>query len=214
MGVPARTEQDRLNEMIADDITAYGFIGKAGEKVLFSSTFFILQYDYIWKGTIIMTLKHTTKLENYNNLRFEVVNQKNISQIERLEVFPEQKRWIETVSECMKEAEELNLWRPVGIYDDDLLIGFAMYGYFTESFPGQLWLDRLLIDKKYQGKGYGKQAVLALLERMHAEYSSDKVYLSVYESNLNAIRLYQEIGFSFNGKFDTKGELIMEYNLK
>lgn len=165
----------------------------------------------ILKGAEIMTVKHTTKLNNYKKLRFEPVNQKNRAEIERLEVFPEQNGFIETVSECLKESDELNLWRPVGLYDDDLLIGFAMYGYFPEPSPGQLWLDRFLIDKKHQGKGYGKQAVLALLERLHAEYSSDKVYLSVYEGNLNAIRLYREIGFSFNGEYDTKGELIMEY---
>ena len=89
-----------------------------------------------------------------------------------------------------------------------------MYGYFPEPAPGKLWLDRLLIDKKYQGKGYGKQAVLVLLERLQAEYVSDKVYLSVYENNLHAIRLYQQIGFCFNGEYDTKGEYIMEYYFK
>ena len=52
----------------------------------------------------------------------------------------------------MQEADELELWKPVGIYDKDILIGFAMYGCFPEPVPGQLWLDRLLIDKKYQGK--------------------------------------------------------------
>ena len=72
----------------------------------------------------------------------------------------------------MREADELELWRPVGIYDSDTLIGFAMYGYFPEPAPGQLWLDRLLIDKRYQGKGYGKQAVLSLLDRLHTEYQS------------------------------------------
>ena len=65
-----------------------------------------------------------------------------------------------------------------------------------EPTPGQLWLDRLLIDKKYQGKGYGKQAVFSLLDRLHAEYQSDTVYLSVYENNPHAIRLYQQIGLS------------------
>ena len=87
-----------------------------------------------------------------------------------------------------------------------------MYGYFPEPAPGQLWLDRLLIDKRYQGKGYGKQAVLSLLDRLHTEYQSGTVYLSVYENNPHAIKLYQQIGFRFNGKYDSKGEHIMEYH--
>ena len=60
--------------------------------------------------------------------------------------------------------------------------------------------------------GYGKQAVLSLLDRLHTEYQSGTVYLSVYENNPHAIKLYQQIGFRFNGKYDSKGEHIMEYH--
>ena len=123
-------------------------------------------------------------------LHFEVVNNRNRKEAEDLSVFSEQSGFIESVSECLKEADELKLWRPVGIYDGSTLIGFAMYGYFPEPAPGQLWLDRLLIDKKYQGKGYGKQAVLALLDKLRTEYQRDTVYLSVYENNPHAIQLY------------------------
>ena len=148
-------------------------------------------------------------LNSNRPLHFEVINSKNRKEAEELSVFSEQSGFIESVSECLREADELELWRPVGIYDSDILIGFAMYGYFPEPAPGQLWLDRLLIDKKYQGKGYGKQAVLALLDKLHAEYQSDAVYLSVYENNPHAIQLYQQIGFHFNGEYDTNGEKVM-----
>lgn len=151
-------------------------------------------------------------MDNYKQLHFVPVNHKNRRAVESLTVFSEQAGFIESVSECLQEADELKLWRPVGIYDGDTLIGFAMYGYFPEPVPGRLWLDRLLIDKKYQGKGYGKQAVLALLDRLHTEYSSNAVYLSVYEDNPHAIRLYQQIGFRFNGEYDTKGESVMVYS--
>ena len=146
------------------------------------------------------------------SLHFESVNHKNRKEIEHLEIFPEQAGWIETTSDCMREADQSSLWRPVGIYDDDMLIGFAMYGFFPEPLPGQVWMDRLLIDKRFQGKGYGRQAALALLDRLRTEYTSDTVYLSVYGYNANAIRLYQQIGFSFNGERDTKGEYVMEYH--
>ena len=87
-----------------------------------------------------------------------------------------------------------------------------MYGCFAQPEPeGQLWLDRLLIDKKYQGKGYGKRVVLALLDRLRTEYSCDTIYLSVYETNSHAIHLYQQIGFHFNGEYDTNGEHVMVY---
>lgn len=68
--------------------------------------------------------------------------------------------------------------------------------------------------KTYQGAGYGKAAVHALLERLHHEYDCNKVYLSVYEDNLTAIALYKQIGFYFNGAYDTKGEKIMVYDFE
>lgn len=155
-------------------------------------------------------------LNRNRQLHLKDVNQKNRKEAESLSVFSEQTGFIESISECLQEADKLELWRPTGIYDGDILVGFAMYGYFPKPAPGQLWLDRILIDKKYQGRGYGKQAVLTLLDRLYSEYgkNTETVYLSVYEDNRHAIQLYQEMGFRFNGKHDTKGELIMEYHFQ
>ena len=86
--------------------------------------------------------------------------------VERLETAPGQEGFVESVAECLAEADRRRCWRPVGVYDGDALIGFAMYGFFWEYLPfGRLWLDRLLIDRRFQGRGYGRAALAALLER-------------------------------------------------
>ena len=36
----------------------------------------------------------------------------------------------------------------------------------------------------------------------------------IAQDSLRAIQLYQRIGFCFNGRYDTKGERIMEYHVK
>ena len=144
-------------------------------------------------------------------LKFEPVCRKDRKDIEALQMFPSQSGCIESVVECLEEADWIREWRPVGIYDEEVLVGFAMYGFF-KSPTKRVWLDRLIIDKKYQGKGYGTASVLALLEKLRREYNeSDAIYLSVYEDNTEAIDLYQRIGFSFNGECDAKGEKIMVY---
>lgn len=148
-------------------------------------------------------------------LHFEPVTSENRRQIEALRIFPEQAGYIESVEECLQEADAYTEWRGVGIYDGFTLVGFAMYGHFKQlSSEGQLWLDRLLIDKRYQGKRYGETAVRMLLDLLQKEYRQEKVYLSVYDSNQAAIRLYEKIGFHFNGEFDTKGEKIMIYQYR
>ncbi|WP_243142877.1 GNAT family N-acetyltransferase [Lactonifactor sp. BIOML-A7] len=156
-----------------------------------------------------------TKRENRcmtMNLHFVPVNPAIRRDVESLRTLPEQTGFIESVSDCMKEADESPKWRPVGIYDGNMLVGFAMYGCFQISKrEGEVWLDRILIDGKHQGRGYGREAVSALLKRLHQEYGKKQVYLSVYESNTAAIHLYKQLGFQFNGKCDTKGEKIMVY---
>ena len=92
--------------------------------------------------------------------------------------------------------------------------GLPCIGCFAQPEPeGQLWLDRLLIDRAYQGRGYGAGAVAALLERLPKEYGKDRVFLSVYDDNQGAIRLYEKLGFAFNGELDTKGERVMVYTV-
>ena len=72
-------------------------------------------------------------LKNNNQLHFEPVNSENRREAENLSVFSEQSGFIESVGECLQEADNLKLWRPVCIYDGDTLVGFAMYGYFPSS---------------------------------------------------------------------------------
>ena len=142
-------------------------------------------------------------------LHFETVTAKNRGAVERLALLPEQAGFIESPTECLREADASDFWRPVGIYDGTELVGFAMYGYLPFLGEGQLWFDRLLIDKAFQGRGYAKAAIAALLERLRQEYPCRRVYVSVYGDNAAAIHLYQQAGFSFNGDYDTKGERVM-----
>ena len=71
-------------------------------------------------------------MKSTSQLHFEEVTPSNRTEIEKLEIFSEQSGFIESVSACLQEADALDLWRPVGIYDGSTLIGFAMYGFFPE----------------------------------------------------------------------------------
>lgn len=102
------------------------------------------------------------------------------------------------------------LWRPIAIEIDGQLVGFAMYGLWeNEGAEGRVWLDRFFIDEHFQGKGYATLVLPLLFQRIFTEYARKELYLSVYESNAAAIRLYQKLGFSFNGETDINGEKVM-----
>lgn len=148
--------------------------------------------------------------ENPAGLRFEPVTRENQQAVLALRAAPEQAGFVEPVAECLQEAGRVRAWRPVAIYQGQTLVGFAMYGCFWRHLPfQQVWLDRLLIDRQYQGQGYGKAAVRGLVRRLEWEYTTEKVYLSVVERNQAALGLYQRLGFRPTGKRDKKGERIL-----
>ena len=143
------------------------------------------------------------------NLKIVPVDDTNRKQVENLTVLVEQKHFIETVKECMMEADEISDWEPVCIYDGDILIGFAMYGYMRHETLKRVWFDRLLIDYHYQKRGYGRKSVELIISRIKEEYPNKEIYISAYEDNKIAISLYKSFGFVENGELDINGEKIM-----
>lgn len=141
------------------------------------------------------------------------VTDSNRAQIEALKVKGNQKDFIETTVQCLKESDELSLWRPVGIYDNTLLIGFAMYGlWIYEGENGRVWLDRFLIDERYQHQGYGEKVLMKLINEIFNQYKYDNIFLSLYDTNRVAEHLYLKFGFSYNGELDINGENVMMLN--
>lgn len=146
---------------------------------------------------------------------FIPVDEFNYHEIKLLHIGDSQKGTVETVEECCKEAEQFTLWHPIGIADENRFIGFAMYGlWINEGERGRVWLDRFFIDERYQGKGYAKPVLKLLIQRIIDEYGYDKLYLSVYETNEVAIRIYESLGFEFNGELDINKELIMVLDIQ
>lgn len=147
-------------------------------------------------------------------LHFEPVTPQNRAAVTKLAVSAGQTGYIESVADCLREADACSRWRPLAIYQDARLIGFAMYGFFWWPYLplGRLWMDRLLIDARFQGRGYGAAALKGLLERLEKEYPRRrKIYLSVVPGNETALALYSRFGFHLTGEKDTHGEDVMVY---
>ncbi|MBD7908535.1 GNAT family N-acetyltransferase [Sporosarcina gallistercoris] len=144
------------------------------------------------------------------NYDIRQVHEENRREIVALRVSLEQRGFIETIEECLAEAAQWKQFRPVGLYVDDLAVGFAMYGSLPDSQGGSnLWIDRMLIYEQFQRKGYGRKFMELLIDRVLQEYGEQPIYLSVYKENEGAVYLYKTLGFGFIGEYDTAGEEIM-----
>ena len=145
------------------------------------------------------------------SLTLAPVTAANRAAVSALHVLPEQTGFIESVPECLAEADALPDWQPLCLLEGETPVGFAMYGFITVDRPPRLWFDRLLIDGRFQGRGLGDAAFAAVLARIRSEFPGRDIYLSVYEENQQALRMYEKYGFRRSGELDTKGEKIMVF---
>lgn len=81
----------------------------------------------------------------------------------------------------------------MAIYDDEKLVGFCVYG--LDDDDNQYWLMALMIDKDYQGLGYGKAAMRELIGHMKDVHGCTLIKLGHRPENKRAERLYESLGF-------------------
>ena len=81
---------------------------------------------------------------------------------------------------------------------DDRPIGFA--GLWVQWTHGDASMGIGLGEREYWGKGYGADAVRALLRYGFAELNLRRVSLGVFEYNPRAIRAYEKAGFVREGR--------------
>lgn len=87
----------------------------------------------------------------------------------------------------VEAAYEDNIYT-LGIYHGETMVGFVLYDY-DDTLPG--WsMSCFMIGKQFQGKGYGKQAVLDFLDYFKNKHNADKLYISVSLENTVAHKMY------------------------
>ena len=65
---------------------------------------------------------------------------------------------------------------PLGIYNDDIPVGFIMYGIEPRD-NNEYWIDRFIIDEKYQKNGFGKKALEIIIEKIKQDNVAPKLNL-------------------------------------
>lgn len=94
------------------------------------------------------------------------------------------------------------------VYDDEEMVGFVMYG--LDHDEGKYFLVRLMVDESKQGRGYGRQATMRVIEELRNNEECDAVYLYCVPDNESAMALYHSLGFEKTGKIHHEsGELEM-----
>jgi diamine N-acetyltransferase len=101
---------------------------------------------------------------------------------------------------------------PYGIYDDTP-VGFLMYGLNFEHPAQQAFIIRLMVDEKYQGRGYGRFGMEKMLEIFRADDRIKTVGISYEPENEAARKLYASLGFEETGEM-IQGETMAVLELR
>jgi len=84
---------------------------------------------------------------------------------------------------------------PFAIYDENQMVGFIMHAY-EEKTTDSYWINGFLIDERYQGRGYGKAALLEMIQWIKQRHPQcEAIRLTVYPENERAKKLYLSLGF-------------------
>jgi diamine N-acetyltransferase len=124
----------------------------------------------------------------------------------RLKVAPEQEGFVASNAISLAQSKYHPETVPLAIYHDETMVGFIMY--CIDSDDDSYWIWRLMVDARYQSKGYGTQAMKQVIERITADKSRNKVFISFEPENSNAERLYAGLGFVHTGEI-MRGEAVM-----
>ena len=154
-------------------------------------------------------------------IRLEPIKAKNVWDVLDLKVARKQKNFVASndisIIQAYTALGTACTAFPFAICDGERPVGFLMVGYneaamydsygdvkSPEVLKNNYSLWRLMIDKKQQKKGYGREAVRLALEFVRtfpcgkAEYCS----LSYEPENKVAAKLYHSFGFEENGETD------------
>jgi diamine N-acetyltransferase len=105
----------------------------------------------------------------------------------------------------MVQAQFERTWTTKAIEHEGQLVGFTMYGYNEDLHVYEIC--RIMIDRKYQGKGLGTQAVQLVLDEMKAIEDCKEIYVSTDPGNTRSKHIYEKLGFVNTGRMVEGEEL-------
>lgn len=141
-------------------------------------------------------------------VKLKDVTAKNWRAIARLQLAPDQ---VDLVADNLHSIAELKFDPdacPRAIYAGDEPVGFLMY----DASEREALIYRFMIDRRHQGKGYGRAALLLAIDEIKAIPKVRKAVISYMPDNKVAKAFYASIGFVEAGT-DEDGEMMAKLAL-
>ena len=143
----------------------------------------------------------------------------NVEPVLQVRTTAEQERFVSTVADSLAEAAanpQGNPWYRA-IYVEDQPVGFVMLSWDVEAQPphinGPWFLWKLLIDSRYQRRGYGREVLRQVVELVR-EHGATELLTSYVPGDGGPAGFYARLGFLPRGDVDPDGEIILRLALQ
>lgn len=138
------------------------------------------------------------------DVRLEAVTPSHRMAILALELNENQKEHLASNAESLAEARRDRGARPRAVIAGNRVIGFLMY---DAGDDGEALLYRFMIDRRVQGRGYGRAALTALVREIEALGHVREIVVCYMPDNDAARRLYLSCCFKEQSE-DEDGEVL------
>lgn len=128
------------------------------------------------------------------NVSLHPITAQNWQECVTLSVAAEQAQFLPSNLYSLAEAQFYPAAQPLAIYNEmGAMIGFALYG---KEYQTDLWkIFRLMIDQRFQRRGYGRMALAALVDHLWQLPEPTDILIAYQTSNTVAKALYERSGF-------------------
>lgn len=127
------------------------------------------------------------------------ITEENFEECLNLNIAENQKEFVSSNAHSLAQAWiYYDTAFPFAVYANNTMVGFIMLGYYEAGGYYTLW--KLMIDEKYQNKGYGRKAVRLGIEYLVNYFKVKEVYTAYYVTNRIARNLYASVGFRETGE--------------
>jgi diamine N-acetyltransferase len=145
-------------------------------------------------------------------VKLKDVTAKNWRAVARLALAPDQQDLVADNLYSIAESKFDPTAHPRAVYAGGEPVGFLMYDVSDEGKKREALIYRFMIDRRHQGKGYGRAALVLALDEIRAIPKVRKVSISYMPDNTVAKAFYASLGFVEAG-LDEDGEMMAELAL-
>ena len=138
-----------------------------------------------------------------DEISLQPIDESNFLDAFQLKLAPEQEAFVSNPVRSLAQAYVYrSQCQPFGIFTSDRMVGYVMVIYDYDIPEYDIW--HMMIDRDFQGRGYGKAAMGKCLEYIRTKPfgSSNRVALTCNRDNSAARRLYEAFGFRLTGAED------------